>query len=95
MIHRRQRNHAAAVLRQFLQGHRPAIGFRGCGILRQVGRAQMAQRDQLAEIAVALHVRRQQHHRYIFEAVIPSGGPKIFIGPQSRNLSCSVAYRDI
>ena len=47
----------------------------------------MPQRHQLAQIAVALHIRRQQRHRHALETVIPSGGPQSSRGPQSRNLS--------
>jgi len=55
------------VLRQFLQCHRPAIGFRSSGILCQLGRAQMPQRHELAKIAVTFHVRCQQHQLYARE----------------------------
>ena len=74
------------MLRQLRQRHRPAIFFTS-GILRQLRRAQMPQRHELAQIAVTLHIRRQQHQRHTLEAIIPSGGPRPGRGPQSRNLS--------
>ena len=53
------------MFRQLLQRHRPAVAFlAGELILRQFRRSQMPQRHQLAQVAVPLHIRSQQHHRH-------------------------------
>ena len=58
---RTERDYAFYMFRQFLQRYWPTVAFLQI-IFRQFGRSQVTQRRELAQVAVALHIRRQQHH---------------------------------
>src|SRR6516165_4675574 len=68
-----KRNHTGAMLRQFFQHNRSA-GFLRKRFLSQAN-AEMPQRRQLAQVAVAGYIFRQQYQRRNRGTVIPSGEP--------------------